>query len=119
MEIQPVFMDTGLAESVMSYSAPVQSTKASEAEAPPQKASSGGSLSSEQVEEMVRVIGEQLQAMNVSLNFTPYGQNDEKMAIVVSEKETGKVIREIPPKELQNLYMKMNELIGIIFNRRA
>ncbi len=115
MEIQPASMDIGLAGSVMSTIAPAQATRAREPEAPPAKLP-GGSLDSERVQKMVQVIGEQLAAMNVSLNFTPYGENGEKMAVVVSDKNTGKVVREIPPKELQNLYTKMNELIGMIFN---
>ncbi|MEA3417343.1 MAG: flagellar protein FlaG [Thermodesulfobacteriota bacterium] len=34
----------------------------------------------------------------------------------MSEKETGKLIREIPPEELQQLYVKMEELSGMLFN---
>ncbi len=66
---------------------------------------------------MVKEMEAQASSMNVSLDFTPYGANNERMAIIVSNKETGKVIREIPPEELQQLYEKMNELAGILLNR--
>ena len=111
MEIQPTLM---YAEPI----APVQATNAKVTEELPQKkkTSPGGSLNSEQVKQMVKEIGEQLRSMNISLNFAPYGKNNEKMAVLVINEDTEEVIREIPPKEIQDLYMKMNELIGILFN---
>jgi uncharacterized FlaG/YvyC family protein len=57
--------------------------------------------------------------MNVSLQFYTYGENGENIAVVVADKETGEVIREIPSKEIQNLYAKMSELAGMIFNRQV
>ena len=38
--------------------------------------------------------------------------------IVVSDKETGKVIRQIPSEEMIRLNDKMEDYIGLIFNRR-
>jgi len=60
---------------------------------------------------------DQIDSMNVSLSFSTYGENGERIAVVVADKETGEVIREIPPKEIQNLHAKMSELVGFIFNR--
>jgi flagellar protein FlaG len=73
-------------------------------------------LSSEAVEKLLQSIENHLQSMNISLSFSTYGKNNENIAVVVRERETGKVIREIPPKELQNLYTKLGELVGMIFN---
>ena len=56
--------------------------------------------------------------MNVSLEFSTYGEHGENIAVVVADKETGEVIREIPSREIQSLYAKMSELAGIIFNRK-
>lgn len=89
---------------------------------PPHKESSGKApeepitLSSEAVKKLLQDIETTLQSMNISLSFSTYGNNNENIAVVVREKETGKVIREIPPKELQNLYTKLGELVGMIFN---
>lgn len=76
-------------------------------------------LSSEAVKEMIAQIQSQLESMNISLSFSRYGKNDNSISVVVTEKNTGKVIREIPPEELQNLYTKLGELIGLLFNHSA
>jgi len=57
--------------------------------------------------------------MNVSLEFSTYGENGENVAVIVADKNSGEVIREIPSRELQNLYAKMREITGIIFNTQA
>jgi flagellar protein FlaG len=76
-------------------------------------------LSSEAVKQLLEDIQSQLESMNISLSFSTYGKNNENISVIVKEENTGKVIREIPPKELQNLYTKLGELIGIIFNHTA
>jgi flagellar protein FlaG len=72
--------------------------------------------SSEHLRHMVEEMQRQISLMNVSLTFSTYGDHGEKVAIAVIDKENGEVIREIPPKEIQNLYSKMSELAGLIFN---
>jgi len=69
------------------------------------------------VRELGRKIQEQLNITNISIAFTPYGAKNEKVAIKVMDRETGKVIREIPPEEIQNLSAKLGQLAGIIFNK--
>jgi flagellar protein FlaG len=76
-------------------------------------------LSSDAVKQLLAQIQGQLESMNISLSFSRYGKNGDSISVVVTEKNTGKVIREIPPKELQNLYTKLGELIGLIFNHSA
>jgi flagellar protein FlaG len=73
----------------------------------------------EQLSFMVKQMQEHIKQMNVSLEFSTYGNRGEKVAVVVADKETGEVIREIPPKEIQNLYARMSELAGLIFNRQV
>ncbi|MBN2515993.1 MAG: flagellar protein FlaG [Deltaproteobacteria bacterium] len=48
-----------------------------------------------------------------SIAFSTYGTNNEKISITVTDKETGKVIREIPPEEIQRLSVKLGELAGM------
>jgi flagellar protein FlaG len=76
-------------------------------------------VSSEQVKQMVTEMQTQIDSMSVNLEFTTYGEGGKNIAIVVADKETGKVIREIPSKEIQNLYAKMSELAGMIMNGNA
>ena len=54
--------------------------------------------------------------MNIKITFSTYGEKSRRTAVTVSEKETGKVIRKIPPEDLQQLHVKMEELAGMIFN---
>jgi flagellar protein FlaG len=76
-------------------------------------------VSGEQVRKMVDDMQSQIDKMNVSLQFYTYGDHGEKVAVVVTDKETGEVIREIPSKEIQELYSKMSELAGMILNGSA
>ena len=74
---------------------------------------------SRQLQQMVEEMQDHIKRMNVSLSFSTYGENGQNIAISVVNKDTGEVIREIPPKELRNLYAKMSELAGMIFNSEA
>lgn len=76
-------------------------------------------VSNDQVRQMVAEMQSQIERMNVSLQYSTYGERGEKIAVIVADKETGEVIREIPARELQNLYAKMSEIAGIIFNRQV
>jgi flagellar protein FlaG len=81
------------------------------------KSGGNGDPSPEQVKEIVSDMQGQLDSMNVSLQYSLYGQNGRNVAIKVVDKATGDVIREIPPKEMQALQEKMSELVGMIFNK--
>ena len=52
----------------------------------------------------------------VSFDFDP-SSGDSK--IMVYEKDSGKLIRQIPPEELEKLAEKMDEFEGLLFNRRV
>jgi flagellar protein FlaG len=73
-------------------------------------------LNKQEVEDLTVKIQDSLDRMDISLDFSTYGKKDERIAITVTEKGTGKEIRKIPSEELQQLYLKMNELTGILFN---
>lgn len=62
---------------------------------------------------------QKLENTNVTISFSRYGREGENVAVTIAEKDTGKVVREIPPQEIQRLSLKMEELIGIIFNDLA
>ncbi len=76
-------------------------------------------ISTAQVKQMVADMQGQLDSMNISLQYTLYGKHDQKVAVKVVNKETGDVIREIPPKEMQALQEKMSELVGMIFDEKG
>jgi uncharacterized FlaG/YvyC family protein len=72
-----------------------------------------------ETKELLAKIQNHLNGMNISVTFSTYGEKDDRTAVVVKERETGKLIREIPPEELQTLHEKMQELLGLIFSDRA
>ena len=48
-----------------------------------------------------------------------YDPQNNQSKILVIEKETGKVIREIPPQQMVDLMQKMEDIAGIIYNGRV
>jgi flagellar protein FlaG len=76
-------------------------------------------INSEAVSQKLQQIQNQLQSMNIGVSFSTYGSKNNDVSVIVTDKDTGDVIREIPPEDLQNLYTKLGELVGIIFNRPA
>lgn len=73
----------------------------------------------EELRHMVEEMQRHIESMRVNLKFSTYGEHGERIAIAVMNGETGEVVREIPPKEIQELYERMAELVGMIFNRNA
>ena len=76
-------------------------------------------ISAERARQVAAEMQRQIERMNVSLAFTTYGGRGDKFAVVIADKVTGEVIREIPSRELQELYTKMDELSGMLFNRQV
>jgi flagellar protein FlaG len=77
------------------------------------------SVSPAELKQAVEQIQGQLDSMNISLQYSVYGENDNKIAVKVVDRDTGKVIREIPAKEMQALQVKMSELVGMIFDHKT
>jgi flagellar protein FlaG len=80
---------------------------------------SSASVSPEDVKQIVEQMQGQLDSMNISLQYSVYGDKDDKIAVKVVDRDTGKVIREIPAKEIQALQDKMSELVGMIFDHKT
>lgn len=55
---------------------------------------------------------------NVNLNFSVHEASGQIMVSVV-DKETGDVIREIPSEALLDLAAKLQEAVGLIFDKKA
>ena len=68
------------------------------------------------LEEVKRKIEDSIANSNISIDFSRYGDKSEKISITVKERESGKVIREIPAEEVQHMQVKMEELVGVLFN---
>ena len=75
-----------------------------------------GSVNNQQARELTEKLQGYIDRMNINIAFSTYGGKNKNISIIVSEKETGEIIREIPPEELQGLHAKMEELSGMLFN---
>jgi uncharacterized FlaG/YvyC family protein len=51
-----------------------------------------------------------LNPVPTEVSFSTYGSRNERIAVVVKNKNTGEVIREIPSKELQKLHVHLDML---------
>lgn len=74
-------------------------------------------LKKEKAEEIVTSINEFLKPHYTSISFKVHDET-ERYYIEVVDKDTDKVIREIPSKELLDVYAKMTEFIGIFIDKK-
>jgi len=71
-----------------------------------------------QIAEVAMDLQNKMQVLhNVDLNFSVHTASGKIMVTVVNE-DTGKVIREIPSRELLDLAAKLEETIGLIFDKK-
>ncbi|MDQ1330090.1 MAG: flagellar protein FlaG [Thermodesulfobacteriota bacterium] len=72
-----------------------------------------------QISEMAVDLQNKMQVLhNVDLNFSVHEASGKIMVTVVNE-DTGKVIREIPSAEMLNLAAKLEEAIGLLFDKKV
>lgn len=57
-------------------------------------------------------------AFNKKLRFV-VDRELEEVIVKVIDPATDKVIKELPPEELQRLHLKIKEMIGLLFDERA
>lgn len=76
-------------------------------------------LSISQMKGLVADVQQNLKMVhNVDLQFSVH-EASGKIMVTVTDKDTGKVIREIPPSEILNLAAKFDEMIGLIFDQKG
>ncbi len=68
--------------------------------------------------ELVNQVNQFVDRFSTKIAFS-FDPDSKEAQIVVTEKQTGKIIRQIPPKEMLELKKKMQEIAGIIFNGRV
>jgi flagellar protein FlaG len=111
-----VSITSALAGSSATASAPRPVSEPSQAAQAP---SGSAPASPAELKQIVGQIQSQLDSMNISLQYSVYGDKDDKIAVKVVDRDTGKTIREIPSKEMQALQVKMRELVGMIFDHKT
>ncbi len=75
-------------------------------------------LSKLSTEEFVKIANDRISKFTTKITFA-YDATSNRKVIFVTEKDTGRVIRQIPPEQMVNLMDKMEEIAGIIYNGRA
>jgi flagellar protein FlaG len=55
---------------------------------------------------------------DVELHFSVH-EPSGKIVVTVTEKSSGKVIREIPSSEILQIVAKMDEVVGMIFDKKV
>ena len=53
----------------------------------------------------------QFNSVQTDVSFSTYGSKSEHLAVVVTNRETGEVIRELPSKEMQKLHGHLDVLV--------
>lgn len=69
------------------------------------------------IDQMIEKANQIAQSNNKEIDFK-FDNEGEPPVIIISDKETGEVIRQIPSEEMVRLNNKMEDFIGLIFNGR-
>ena len=78
---------------------------------------SGGAKKENNLEEIISRTNKVASAYNNQISFEIAEQGDPPV-VVIKNKESGEVIRQIPAEEMVNLNRKMRDLVGMMFNGR-
>lgn len=74
--------------------------------------------SKEEVKSMINQINNFLKEQNTSIQYE-YHEKLEEYFVKVVDRSTNKVVREIPPKKLLDLYAYIKEKLGLIIDKKA
>ncbi|MFH2060191.1 MAG: flagellar protein FlaG [Pseudomonadota bacterium] len=58
------------------------------------------------------------QGLRTSLGFVMHEKLDNQVVVEIKDKETGEIIRQIPPEELLKIREKMIEQTGLLFDQK-
>jgi len=72
----------------------------------------------EKLERIARAIGDYVESIQRDLHIKVDDQS-EKVVIQVISKSSGKVIRQIPPEEMLKIASKIEEMMGVLFDKSA
>ncbi|MBW1975460.1 MAG: flagellar protein FlaG [Deltaproteobacteria bacterium] len=72
-------------------------------------------LTLEETKKLAEQIEQYLKEVNVRLAFD-IDEKTHDIVVKIINKETGELIRQIPPQELLKLRQKLEELVGVLFN---
>jgi flagellar protein FlaG len=75
-------------------------------------------LGGEEIAAVVEEIQQRLDAMGTKLNFS-VDEKTESVIIQVKNKKSDELVRQIPSKEMLELKAKLEDLMGVLFDRKV
>jgi flagellar protein FlaG len=72
----------------------------------------------ELLKDVLQVAERHFQIRNVGLEFEVHDATG-RLKVTVLDKETGDIIREVPPHQVLNMVAKLDEMMGILFEQKA
>ena len=72
----------------------------------------------ELLQEVLEVVQEHFQVRDIGLEFAVH-EGTGRVKVTVLDKETGEMIREVPPQQILNLMAKIEEMMGILYDHWA
>lgn len=71
-----------------------------------------------ELRDLSKKLNNEMRRMGTDLNFS-FNENIPGLVVTVSERDGGKIIREIPSREAIELMKKMRDIIGVIFDKQG
>ncbi len=77
-------------------------------------------LDREQVSRMAEEIQSRLDSLGGNLKIAlNQDKGSDSIVVQISERNTGEVIRQVPPEEVLDLKKKLEDLVGLLFDQKA
>jgi flagellar protein FlaG len=119
---QPVVPAVDTAEKVKPQVAPVEKSNDSAQTALDEKAlqekASDRQVSNEELVEAVENIQARLDVVGTRLGFSIHGETED-LVVEITNRESGELIRQSPSEEVLELKARLDELVGILFDKKA
>jgi flagellar protein FlaG len=96
----------------------VAKTPESNPASPSEKAVKPAQISRQDIDEMVDALKDLTETLQTTLNFS-VDEGTNNIVVKIIEKDTDKVIRQIPPEELLDLQEKMQDLTGFLLSKEV
>lgn len=75
-------------------------------------------LNAEKLAGYVEDVQQRFDTMGTTLNFSLDSATDS-LVVTVTDKESGELVRQIPPESLLELKAKLDDLVGLLFDEKA
>ncbi len=97
---------------------PPPTAEKSDPVSPAEKAIKPAQISRQDIDEMVDALKDLTETLQTTLNFS-VDEGTNNIVVKIIEKDTDKVIRQIPPDEILELQEKMQDLTGFLLSKEV